>query len=183
MCQSVHILGRVLEHRNHIETCVDTHIRLAEGQQLHETLAALTKHLTQKYSEEGSTTTGCLLGAMSLCYSARLVLYNVYVSSEYEKTERYQSEESALFDLSLSGMEQMIRGIHELAHHVASFKDGKFVSFGPLICHTLYQGATVCARLGHEHKDQDKIESLISMVDSLKVLGRRWKVVGKYIYH
>ena len=180
MCQSAHILGRVLEHRSHKKTCIDSQIRFNEAQQLHDTLASLTRHLAQKYTQEGFAATGCRLVAISLCYSARLILYHIYLDKETQINEKCVSESEAatLYEMSLSGTEKMISGVYELAQHVVAFKNGDFPRFGPLICHTLYQGASVCSSFVREHGEQGPIKDLKPIIESLRILGRRWKITG-----
>lgn len=165
-----------------MDTCIDNQVPPKEAQQLHETLTSLTKHLAQRYADEKSAAAGYRLVAMSLCYSARLIIYTTHFSIGPTEAE-IPRRESALEEMCRKGTEDMIYCIKELVQHVLAFKDSNFVRFGPLICHTIYQGASCCASVIRERGDQEQLDYLKLMINCLKVLGGKWKVVGIFNPH
>lgn len=83
-CQASHVLGLVIRHRDDCEQSnIETCFRLLEAERLHQSLASLNAHLIQGLADSTHVCKNTTVIAASLCYAARLILYNVYACNEH----------------------------------------------------------------------------------------------------
>ncbi|CZR70052.1 uncharacterized protein PAC_19953 [Phialocephala subalpina] len=150
-CQASHILGLVLRHRDeHRSGDTDPHFRLSEALRLHQTLVALDNHLDPQVDATV---------AAALCYSARLVLYNIYACNEnYSTIGRRIQEETEMQRASINGLREVSQKVYQLAQQFqnAAIMNGvSVISQSLLLCNCLYQAAGEWAWFVREEKSMD----------------------------
>ncbi|TVY31880.1 hypothetical protein LOCC1_G008317 [Lachnellula occidentalis] len=172
-CQASHVLGLVLRHRDDPnKATTDPHFRLSEAQQLHQTLLALSTYLDHQAQDCS------MVGAIALCYSARLVLYDMYAcNNQFSALGIRMSEEEDMQKASINGYGDVTREILNLLDD-----DGGLVE-NPFLCHCLYQTAAVFAWFIREKGDVEEVAGLRTVVGRLRGIERTWRVAGEYIRH
>jgi len=172
-CQASHVLGLIVRHRDDpCQATTDPHFRLSEAHQLHQTLVALDKHLAQKPPDSSTVV------ATALCYSARLILYDMYVCNEQFSALGRMSEETDMQRASIHGCKEVTKQVSLLAELLSD----EGISQSPFLCHCLYQASAVFAWFIREENKIEEVAGLKVIVGRLKEMGRTWRVAGKYIY-
>ncbi|KAL4874321.1 hypothetical protein BJY04DRAFT_225143 [Aspergillus karnatakaensis] len=184
-CQAAHITGRVLAHRNihAINGASDLRAHLLEGQTLHQLLTSLITHLLHKHQETRSNSVENRLMALSLAVSAQLILCNIYACNEHypPPDQAHLVEERIMQEAALKGIELMINAGFEIAQMVMSFDERGVTAVSPVVAHALYQAVTECAWVIREFGDQEHKVRLEVMIEALRVVSGRWRVVEKYM--
>ncbi|KFX97582.1 hypothetical protein O988_04787 [Pseudogymnoascus sp. VKM F-3808] len=181
-CQASHVLGLILRHRDdRSNNSIDGQFRLSEAKQLHLTLVALNRHLAQNIHAfvDGSSTDI----AAALCYSARIILYEMYACNEHYGQPRL-SDEAWMQQASMEGLKEVTRSVYQLAQKildVAVVTDSLLLSKSLLVCHCLYQASSECAWFIREDKTIEEVACLEAMVMLLRAIGKKWHIAKEYI--
>lgn len=181
-CQSAHLLGSVLRHRD--QTDIDDRgLVLSEAHQLHRALHTLNLYLRNFCFVEQVALEKSHFIAFALCCSARFILYEIYACNEhYPSNGPRIPEEITMQQFSLEGISETIDDVHLLTEHIlrfASVSDQDSVSrLSPLFCHCLYQSISECAWLYREEKSRHRAAQLKTLIQGLETLGTCWKAVG-----
>ncbi|KAI0380249.1 hypothetical protein F5Y04DRAFT_102078 [Hypomontagnella monticulosa] len=186
VCQAAHILGRVLRHRDELHSKnVVLDFRLAEAKQLHSILASLTSHLID-ISRESSLLSSSISTSLALCFSARLILYDIYACNEKYSTDHGRSSEEAEMQReAMAGIFDVTRCTWQLARQILDLveqagTDG-FENANPLLCHCLYAAAQESEWLILEQENSTAGIWLCDMEELLRAISDRWKVAGVYL--
>ncbi|KAI1207029.1 uncharacterized protein F4807DRAFT_211501 [Annulohypoxylon truncatum] len=186
VCQAAHILGRVLHHRDHLhDSDVVLGFRLSEAKQLHHILTSLSSHLSEIH-RESSSPGGSILVAIAICFSARLILYEIYACNERYSTDHGRSSEEADMQRnSMGGILEVAESVWQLSRRILSSADedsGDGLSrYNPLMCHCLYTVASECEWFMREQEDSSARIWLRDIVTLLQIIGKRWRVAGVYL--
>lgn len=174
MCQTSHLLGKILRHCS--DQTLDDGTRFQEAIQLNRLLQALTVVISSDIAEEP---TMALQTTMALCYSGMMVLNKPYsgidsaislpgvnVRKDFQNhalaTSRLAAKETTKFAVSLQD-------------HLSNPTD----QVSPLTSQCLYEAASTLAWLNREMPgDPDVPEALDFLKDTLRKLDRRWRVAG-----
>lgn len=183
ICQASHVLGLILRHRDaRSDNSIDAQFRLSEAKQLHLTLVALNRHLTQNMHPfvDGSNTDI----APALCYSARIILYDMYICNEhYVAGQPRLPDEELMQQASMEGLKEVTRGVYQLSQNIlgaAVATDGLLLSKSLLVGHCLYQASSECAWFIREDKRVEEVACLEAMVMLLRAIGKKWRIGSKY---
>lgn len=176
-CQSAHMLGRVLKHRDEEEP--DHSARLQEAMQLHSALTALDNHLLQIMSTDDSTTEAQCMIDLALCCSARLSLYNLYGCNEPDSGQRV-AQESAMQTMALEGIRVIAcERITTLARKILESGEVGLDDSSPLMLQALYHAATEAQWFIREGLWPEMGPAMELITAALELLSRRWMVAGK----
>lgn len=181
-CQASHILGLVLRHRDdRSDNILDPYFRFSEAQRLHQTLMALNTHLTQSTNSFGNNNGKEV--AVAICFSARLVLYDMYACNEQYTAGRARiAEETEMQRASMEGLKEVSNGVSNLAQHISSaamMTTEPLLSKSPLVCNCLYEASLQWAWFIREDGSLEGVARLKAIVELLKETGRKWQVSGK----
>jgi hypothetical protein len=179
-CQASHILGLVLRHRDdHGDTVTDPQFRLSEAQRLHKMLVALTTHLTQRAQSNISSEEGSTQVALTLCFSARMILYNLYACNEHVlEGQSRLAEETEMQWISFNGLKEVSQSV---ALHISELANSS-IPTSPLVCHCLYQASEELAWFIKEDNDDDMASSLSVIVKFLMSMSKRWRIAGEFLF-
>ncbi|KAI1806507.1 hypothetical protein F4811DRAFT_132495 [Daldinia bambusicola] len=186
MCQAAHVLGRVLRHRDELHTSrLALGFRVSEAKQLHQILVSLSAHLTS-ICEQSLLLDASVSVPLALCFSARLILYDIYACNETYSTDYGRSsEEAELQKETMAGIFDVARGIWQLACQLLDSIDQSggngLESISPILCHCLYAGAGESEWLILEHEDSSARIWLKDTVKLLRLIGKRWQVADVYL--
>ncbi|KAI1653002.1 hypothetical protein F4813DRAFT_285917 [Daldinia decipiens] len=186
VCQAAHVLGRVLRHRDEPHSSrISLGFRVSEARQLHHILTSLSSHLSD-ISQESLLFDNSTVVPLALCFSARLILYDIYACNETYSTDYGRSsEEAELQKESMAGIFDVTRGIWQLAcqllDSINQTGGGGLKNLGPFLCHCLYAGASESEWLILEHEDSTAGIWLKDIVMLLRVIGKRWQVADVYL--
>ncbi|KAI1077714.1 hypothetical protein F5B20DRAFT_572169 [Whalleya microplaca] len=184
VCQAAHVLGRVLQHRDETTANIAPGFRIPEAKQLHSILASLSSHL-HNISNDISAPIGSLSVALALCFSARLILYDIYACNEtYSSNHNRSSEEAEMQREAMAGIPEVTKATWQLARGILEFvkADASQQSrLSPLLCHCLYAAAGESEWFILEDEDSDAATWLKDTVELLQLIGRRWQVAGVYL--
>ncbi|KAI1459889.1 hypothetical protein F4805DRAFT_35125 [Annulohypoxylon moriforme] len=186
VCQAAHVLGRVLNHRdNLLDKNVALDFRISEAKQLHHILTSLSSHLNDIHTASPSPG-GSILVAIAICFSARLILYEIYACNEKFSAEHGRSSEEADMQRnSISGIldvsENTWRLSRQILHSIDQNSGDGLGNHSPLLCHCLYTVASECEWLLREKEDSTARIWLRDVVRLLEVIGRRWHVAVVYL--
>ncbi|KAI1392992.1 uncharacterized protein F4822DRAFT_147722 [Hypoxylon trugodes] len=186
VCQAGHILGRVLRHRDEVNSSnISLGFRATEARQLHHILASLYSHLDD-VSKDSTCLGGSPSTSIALCFSARLILYDLYACNEKYSTDHGRSSEEAEMQReAISGIFDVVRCTWKLARQLLdSIQQGggsNHDSANPLLCHCLYEAAGECEWLILEQQDPSAITWIKDIVELLEVIGKRWQAAGVYL--
>lgn len=163
----------MLGHRDDpAKATTDPHFRLSEAHQLHQTLLALSTYLNHKAQDRS------MLVAIALCYSARLVLYDIYAcNNQFSALGIRMSEEEDMQKASIRGYRDVTREMFNL------LDDGDGLVESPFICHCLYQASAVFAWFIREKGDVEEVAGLRAVVGRLRGVERTWRVAGKCFFY
>ncbi|KAH8881068.1 hypothetical protein GQ53DRAFT_848507 [Thozetella sp. PMI_491] len=182
-CQASHLLGRVIHHRDSQRDGPNREFALHEALQLHTTLIALDKHLSQPMDEPQDGVPVSTVD-VALCTSARYILYHLYACIESEVMEERRGEESVLQAICIDGVKQTINTrLPALARHVLQQGAEHPERSNPLVIQCLYDSASECQWLLKEGDEavEGTSTTLKLLVDALKLLAERWGVAEKYL--
>ncbi|OTB17589.1 hypothetical protein K445DRAFT_316218 [Daldinia sp. EC12] len=186
MCQAAHVLGRVLRHRDELHSSrLALGFRVSEARQLHQILVSLSSHLSST-CEQSLLLDSSVSVPLALCFSARLILYDIYACNETYSTDYGRSsEEAELQKETMAGIFSVTRGIWQLACQLLESIDQSsrngLENLSPLLCHCLYLGAGESEWLILEHQDSSASTWLKDIVRLLRVIGKRWQVADIYL--
>ncbi|KAI0881325.1 uncharacterized protein GGS22DRAFT_73651 [Annulohypoxylon maeteangense] len=186
VCQAAHILSRALHHRNHLhDSNITLDFRISEAKQLHNILTSLSSHLIDIHKESPSPT-GPIIVAIALCFSARLILYEIYACNEKFSTDHGRSSSEAEMQRnSMSGILDVAENTWQLSQQILysidQVSEDGLSNYSPLLCHCLYTVASECEWLFREQEDSSAKIWLRDIVDLLKAIGKRWHVAGAYL--
>ncbi|KAI9152101.1 Transcription factor BOA15 [Paramyrothecium foliicola] len=182
-CQASHTLGCVLQHRTAMRGTSDRAFVLVQAMQLATTLAALDQHLGWRMDDaEAPTSNEITTVDVAICTCARLALYHIYACNLPDATGERFSEESALQQASIDGIQQIInvRGA-ALARCVIEQCSANPERSSPLVVQALYDAATEC--LWFEREGGDVMDAATStlqlLMQALALLAERWSVASK----
>ncbi|KAI1372399.1 hypothetical protein F4677DRAFT_456627 [Hypoxylon crocopeplum] len=183
VCQAAHILGRVLRHRD--EQTVALNFRISEAKQLHHILTSLSSHLSN-IARESSPPSSSVAVSLALCFSACLILYDIYACNERYSTDHGRSsEEAELQRQAMTSIFDVVRRTWELARRILNSIyqdiDDELSNLSPLLCHCLHAAATESEWLILEQEDSNAVAWLRDIVELLQVIARRWHVAGVYL--
>ena len=186
-CQSAHLLGNVIRHRDNKNHLEDRQSHLLEADQLHRTLVALSSHLKGKCFVDDTALDNSHFAAFALCCSARFILYEIYACNEHCATaaEVRIAEEMTMQKVSIEGINAVLDDVYPLAQLILCFAsvsdDGTLSRLSPVFCHCLYQAISECSWLLREEKSAFRTMQFNTMTRSLQTLGRVWNVVGTLV--
>ncbi|KAI0011887.1 hypothetical protein F4779DRAFT_142393 [Xylariaceae sp. FL0662B] len=187
VCQAAHVLGRVLRHRDEMAADMAPSFRIPEARQLHSILASLSSHLHSISGEAPPPASigGSLPVATALCFSARLILYDIYACNErYSTNHNRSAEEAGMQREAMAGILDVVKAAWKLARGILdSVKSdaGARDRLSPLMCHCLYAAAAQSEWLILEHEDSDAATWLQDTVGLLQHVGKRWQVAGECV--
>ncbi|PTB37144.1 uncharacterized protein TrAFT101_010879 [Trichoderma asperellum] len=173
MCQASHMLSKVMRHRASKKALQEVENLLPEAQALHSALSALHSSI------EGHVSGGILrksaIIALSLCISARLLLYNLYACNEPGafveqsripmETEMQRASLDGIISISSTIVPAIARANIEC----------------PLIAQCLYHSATECAWFIREDHEPQMYNALEDIVRDLKLIGDNWNLATEYL--
>ncbi|OTA57472.1 hypothetical protein K449DRAFT_386372 [Hypoxylon sp. EC38] len=186
VCQAAHVLGRVLRHRSDLHnSSVDLSFRIAEARQLHQILASLSTHLSD-VSQGSPSIGGSTSVSLALCFSARLMLYDIYACNEKYSTDHGRSSEEAEMQReAVSGIFEVVEYIWQLVRQIldSSHPDGEdgLGTLSPILCYCLYAAAGESEWLLLEQENSSGGIWLRDIVKLLRLIGERWQVAGIYL--
>lgn len=186
VCQAAHILGRVLRHRdNLLDANVTLDFRISEAKQLHHILTSLSSHLNDIH-RKSSSPGGSMLVAMAICFSSRLIIYEIYACNEkYSVEHGRSSEEAEMQRNSMSGILDVAENTWKLSRQILDSVNrnsaDELSNHSPLLCHCLYTVAGECEWFIREQEDSSARIWLRDIVELLQVIGKRWHVAGAYL--
>ncbi|KAI0837057.1 hypothetical protein F5Y06DRAFT_297839 [Hypoxylon sp. FL0890] len=186
VCQAAHVLGRVLRHRSDLHnSSLDLGFRISEAKQLHQILASLSGHLSD-VSQGSPSLGGSVSVSLTLCFSARLSLYDIYACNEKYSTDHGRSSEEAEMQReALVGIFEVVEHIWQLARQILdSIQQGgeaELNTLSPLLCHCLYAAAGESEWLLLEQENSSAGQWLKDIVKLLELIGERWQIAGVYL--
>ncbi|KAI1105759.1 hypothetical protein F4804DRAFT_110971 [Jackrogersella minutella] len=186
VCQAAHVLGRVLCHRDSLHSGnVTISFRISEAKQLHHILASLSSHLNV-ISQEPLSLRGSVSVSLALCYSARLILYDIYACNEkYSSDHGRSSEEAEMQREAMTGIFEVVETIWQFARQLLDSlhleDEGETNNISPLLCHCLYAAAGESEWLILEQENSSAETWLRDIVNLLQVIATRWQVAGVYL--
>ncbi|KAI0179020.1 hypothetical protein GGR52DRAFT_579071 [Hypoxylon sp. FL1284] len=186
VCQAAHVLGRVLRHRDELHnSSLSLQFRIAEAKQLQGILSALCSHLREA-SQVLPSLDSSISVALALCFSARLILCDLYACNEKYSTDHGRSsEEAELQREALGCIFETVRFTWQVARQVLDSIDqtgeGGLDNISPLLCHCLYAVAGESEWLILEQEDSNAGIWLGDFVRLLQAIGRRWQVAHVYL--
>jgi hypothetical protein len=184
-CQASHVLSRVLQHRTYSKDASNRDFVLSQAMQLLSTLSALDQHLAWPMDNPESHCAGhpsATTVDVAICTCARLALYHLYACNLPDAAEGGFTEESALQQASIDGIEHIIslRGA-TLARCVIAECSKDLNQASPLVVQALYDAATECQwfiREGGEVMDTASTTFEL-LLQALALIARRWNVASK----
>lgn len=215
-CQAAHILGKVLAHQEAKKSSEDVEALLSEAWHLHHALGALQSTLEQgdeagrlcslpgQQGAEQWRREASRLSALSLCASARVLLYNNYgcndpsapvVERIPQETEMQQVSYEGIVMVASITARSVAQSI--VSHHGAtslSYQDDQdekgdkgdkgdqgVTAWSPFLAQFVYHAATECAWFVREDHEARMYDALRDVVRGLEVLSRRWGLGGKLL--
>ncbi|KAI1774490.1 hypothetical protein F4818DRAFT_63833 [Hypoxylon cercidicola] len=184
VCQAAHVLGRVLRHRDELHNAsLALEFRITEAKQLHGILASLCSHLREA-SRDSFSLDSSMSVALALCFSARIILCDLYACNEKYSTDHGRSsEEAELQREAMGSIFETVRYIWQVTRQMLDSIDqageGELDNISPLLCHCLYTAAGESEWLILEQEDSNAGIWLRDFVQLLQAIGRRWQVAGK----
>lgn len=173
-CQAAHMLGKVIRHKATKDSrgCDDD--LLSEAFNIHHALATLQASLEEpSQAEESTAYSKARLITLSICVSARLLLYNQYgCNNSFDPVaHRPTATETELQVISLEG-------VQKAASHTAP-RIARGEEKCPLTAQCLYYAAAECMWLVKEDHEPHMNSALRDLVRGLRDLQRKWQVGGK----
>lgn len=174
LCQTSHLIGKVLQHVNN--RILDDVSRFQEAIQLNRSLHALSAIISNEL-DDGSTL--ALHSSMALCYSGMIVLNKPYsgiepVGEAAGLVIPAEFQKHALATLRLAARETS-GFVTRLQVHLSRLGD----QTSPLIAHCLYQAAILYAWFVRELPGNVEIPKAIDFLKkTLHELDERWKIAG-----
>ncbi|EXJ90190.1 hypothetical protein A1O1_03289 [Capronia coronata CBS 617.96] len=169
LCRTCHIFGRVVRHK--YDDILEIPDKLNEAIQLNRAIIALE-------STFEDPTTGCEFKdcdvCRALCYSARMILYNMYAYNQ-----RYNGTD--IQKASIEGMATIGLSVARMAGRVQEAVMTNIGAVSPLICHCLYQAAGRCARSLRENCQSGMKMALTTIIDTFSMLRDRWRICDDYL--
>lgn len=173
VCRAAHILGRVTRHRD--DQILEFSYRLSEAVQLNRALLALDSTLRDSMVENALGQ--CDL-SRALCYSARLMLYNIYACNDRYGDYRL-SQETDMQKISIEGLTTVTLAVSRMAQRLKDAMAMNMGAINPLMTHCLYQALGECAWFVREDRSSEMRSAMDTIVDTLKSLRERWRVCGE----
>ncbi len=186
VCQTLHILGKVLEHVQERNSLLDTTGMVKEAAKLHQILKSLETSLTEPNAPiaEDIDSIDCNYTALAICISARLLLYNQYACNEPGSSTNAlrTSLEVELQQISLEGIMSLSSKIVPAMARRLSTESKLTLNqpcYPPVLAHCLYHAATECAWFIKEDGDPQMVTALEDIVTTLRMMQHQWHVCGK----
>ncbi|KAF7545204.1 hypothetical protein G7Z17_g9349 [Cylindrodendrum hubeiense] len=181
VCQTSHILGRVINHKNYRKDSQNWEFILDEALQLNTTLSALDSYVSQPMEARQENETVATVD-VALCISARLALYHMYACNEPDVLAPRRAEETQMQAECIVGIKQIIATRSPaLARCVIQQGAENLDRSSPLVIQSLYDAATECQWFLREG---DVVEgagtTLRLLMGALNLLAQRWGLAGKY---
>lgn len=186
VCQAAHILGRVLRHRDELhDASLALDFRIAEAKQLHGILTSLCSHLREA-SRDLISLDSSVYVALALCFSARLIISDLYACNEKYSTDHGRSSEEAEMQREAMGsILETVRYTWQLTRQMLDSIDRagerELDNINPLLCHCLYAAAQESEWFIFEQEDSNAGTWLRDFVRLLRIIGRRWQVADVYL--
>lgn len=183
MCQAAHVLGRVIRHRDELRNAsLSLDFRIAEAKQLHGILTSLCSHLREA-SRDSFALDSSISVALALCFSARLILCDLYACNEKYSTDHGRSSEEAEMQREAMGsIFETVRYTWQITRQMLdSIEQGgedEVDGISPMLCHCLYAAAQESEWVILEQEDSNAGIWLRDFVQLLQAIGRRWQVAG-----
>lgn len=180
VCQTSHILGRVINHRNYRKDSQNWELILDEAIQLNATLTALDSYVSQPMEAQPDDETTSAID-VALCTCARLVLYQMYACNEPDVLAPRRAEETEMQADSIAGIKQiMSTRSPALARCVLRQGAENLDKSNPLVIQCLYDAATECQWFLREGDVVEGTETTLQLVTgALNLLAQRWALAGK----
>lgn len=173
MCQAAHMLSKVMHHKTSKMALREVENLLPEAQALHSALSALHSSIEEHIS--GGILRKSAIIALSLCSSARLLLYNLYACNEpgafveqsriAMETEMQRASLDGIISISSTVVPAIARANVEC----------------PLIAQCLYHSATECAWFVREDHEPRMYNALEDIVRDLRLIGENWNIATEYL--
>ncbi|KAK7972254.1 hypothetical protein PG988_006388 [Apiospora saccharicola] len=144
--------------------------------------------------------------AMTVAFSARIILYGLYACNERWEGCTRSAEETELQQLALGGIYEVARDVAGLARQQLELiltttapgglqqhedeeveedddeeENGVECSLSPLVCHCLYQVTGECEWLVLEDENSEAVAWIQVVVELLAIMAQRWQVAGVYL--
>jgi hypothetical protein len=173
VCQAVHILGKVIRHRNDDE--MDKAFRFEEARQLNITILALSSLLqTPTISFDGPVYCD---DAIALCCSARFLLCALYACNEdYDGDPTGQEQE--LQRISLQGIKETVEMVYQVSVRARAMMMQDVRTISPLMLHCVEYAAAEAAWFYREDHTPRMKEVFDGLIETLKLMNQRWLVAG-----
>jgi len=179
-CQAAHLLGKVIRHLNDKNLPMD--YRFEEALQLERTVRALANLLPEESEseEDDSALKPTLCTSMAICYSALLILYDLYSCTEQAPPNASEAH-LQMQKTSIEGLGDISATVMLLARRVRDFivKNG-LGRVSPLVIDCFYQAAANYAWYMRESSDPTCGERVAELKDLLTECDKRWRVGGEY---
>lgn len=173
------MLGKVIRHKalgNELENDDD---HFTEAIHLHRALEALQislEHNLDCNKDPGSTSSQAILNVVSICISARFILYNRYACNDLSAPV---SGSASCLRTELQST--CLEGIKDLAF-VKAPKLAQLENKTPFSAQTLYHAASECAWFIREDRETEMFLALQTLVNGLESIRVRWNNAGMYIH-
>lgn len=145
---------------------------------------SLNNHLIQKENDIslGDGVNNSIEMAAGICYSARIILYNIYACNESYAVNRPRiAEETEMQRASIEGLKEITQGVYHIAQQISStaMSDDLLLSQSPVLLHCLYEASTELAWFIREDNNIEGVVAFNAIVKVLKAIGLRWQVAGE----
>lgn len=166
---------------------VDPEFRFQEALQLDRTLRTLTLVLrdeSEGLANDGENPgLGARFTGLALCHSARLNLCDMYSCIDTGNvTDAGSSTRLDMQRTAISGLEEVSTEVFRLAKTIRQVieLDG-LAKVSPLVVECLYQAAANYAWYIRENSQNNYLEMLVAVKDTLRLIGYKWGAASKCI--
>lgn len=183
VCQVSHLLSRVLQHGN--EKAADLQFWYQEGVQLHHILDAFTAALSTELQsivglDEPSNTTRdmALWPAISLAYTAQIILYDVHSCAELDDiTGVGIPEQLQVQTISIAGLKSVCPAVARFAGRVRTMLN-HVGHVSPLVTSCMYEAAKYLSWYHRETNRTELLDEVREITDALRAIAPMWAVAG-----
>lgn len=174
LCQTSHLLGRILQHLNN--NFLDDDSRFQEVIQLNRSLQELYAVISAELNDEQSM---ALHSAIALCYSGMIILNKPYSGIEPIGILASLVIPAEFRNHALATLRLAARETSNFVATLYAYFTGLTDQLSPLIAQCLYQAITTYAWLNREApRNLDILNAIEFLRDALRKLETRWKIAG-----
>lgn len=174
LCQTSHLLGRIMQHLNNHG--LDDDSRFQEAIQLNRSLQELSVVISAELNEEQSM---ALHSAIALCYSGMIILNKPYSGIEPIGIWASLVIPTDFRNHALATLRLAARETSNFVGTLYAYLTGLTDQLSPFIAQSLYQAVSTFAWLNREAPHNlDILNAIEFLRDALRKLERRWKIAG-----